>query len=222
MDFDILDAGIIDFSAGLTLQKEIHLRVKSGLSKSVLILCSHKPVFTSGRKLNYDNIIIKQSVLKQLNIDILQSDRGGDITYHGPGQIIAYPIFNLKYVKKDIHLFLRSLEDTVIDLLKSFNIPGVKKPGFTGVWVGNNKICSIGIGIRNWITFHGLAFNVKHSDLKNFEFIKPCGLDVKMTSLESLLEKEVNMDIIKTKLITSFKDNFLLLREGLYDKGNFA
>ena len=147
-----------------------------------------------------------QDELKAKGVEIFQIERGGDVTYHGPGQLTAYPIFNLNYLKKDIHLFLRQLEKVVIDLLSDFGVMGLRQPGLTGVWVNKNKIVSIGIAIKNWITFHGLSINVKKDDLNGFRMIKPCGLDIEMTSLEIETGRDIGIETIKENLIAKFKD----------------
>jgi len=151
-------------------------------------------------------------------------ERGGGVTYHGPGQLIAYPVLNLNYLKKDIHFFLRQLEELAIELLSDFGIKGLRYKGLTGVWIDkscpflNNaydssekgldkqKIVSIGIAIRNWITFHGMSINVKKDDLDNFSLIKPCGMDIEMTSLESILHRDIEIDDIKNNLILKFRN----------------
>jgi lipoate-protein ligase B len=131
-------------------------------------------------------------------------ERGGDVTYHGPGQLMFYPILNLNYFKKDIHWFLRSLEKIAIDLLGEFGILANRVSGSTGVWLGNKKIASVGIAVKNWISYHGIAINIKRNDLENFSLIRPCGMDVKMTSLESQLHRDVQIDTIKAILINKF------------------
>jgi lipoate-protein ligase B len=128
---------------------------------------------------------------------IIPAGRGGDITYHGPGQLVMYPVVDLQKLYKDVHLFLRCLEDVVIEILGTFNIRGERKEGFTGVWVGAKKICSIGIGVRNWVTFHGAAINVKKDDLGGFSFMRPCGLDIEMTSVEGETGLVFSVDEIK-------------------------
>ncbi|OGX18294.1 MAG: lipoyl(octanoyl) transferase, partial [Omnitrophica WOR_2 bacterium RBG_13_44_8b] len=132
--------------------------------------------------------------------------RGGDVTYHGPGQLTVYPIFDLKYFRKDINFFLRFLEQVTIDFLADFAIIGERVPGSTGVWVENKKIASIGIAVRNWITFHGLSINIKSGDLDNFHLIKPCGRDIEMTCLETELGGNIEFNAVKSKFILQFSD----------------
>lgn len=195
MEFEVFDLGLVDFEKAWQFQKEVFNDVKAGLMQSALILCRHYPVITLGRLGKKENIIVPEFELKKRGIQIFEIERAGDVTYHGPGQIIAYPIFNLNCLKKDIHFYLRYLEDIAIDLLSDFAILGLRYPGLTGVWVGKQKIASIGIAIRNWITFHGLSINIKKNDLDNFRLIRPCGMDIEMTSLETQLGRDVEINL---------------------------
>jgi lipoate-protein ligase B len=206
MQIEIIDLGLVEFKKAWDLQKEIFLRVKSQDMPSALVLCRHYPVITLGRIAKKNNILVSQEELEKMNIQTYEIDRGGDITYHGPGQITAYPIFNLCLIKKDIHFFLRFLEEIVLSLLDDLGVKGKRYPGLTGIWVGRQKIASIGIAIKNWISFHGLSINIKKNDLDNFRLVRPCGMDIKMTSLESVLSREINIDTIKLALIHKFKD----------------
>jgi lipoate-protein ligase B len=243
MEFKIFDLGSIDFQKAWDFQKEIFQKVKNNYFKAALILCRHYPVITVGRLGKKENIKTSLNELKNRSIHIYEIERGGDITYHGPGQLIAYPIFNLNYLRKDIHLFLRKLEEVVIDFLSDFGIEGLRYPGLTGVWIDKSrpfstnaydsnrkgrdksrsslkslialeegrdkqKIASIGIAIKNWITFHGVSVNIKKEDLVNFQLIKPCGTDIEMTSLESVLRRDVEIDDIKDRFIHNFKNNY--------------
>ena len=207
MEFEIFDLGLVDFKKSWNLQKEIFLKVKNGFLKSGLILCQHYPVITLGRSSNKKNILFPEEELKTRGIQIYEIGRGGDVTYHGPGQMIAYPIFNLNFFKKDIHFFLRYLEEIVIDLLGDFGINAQRRIGLTGVWVEQKKIASIGIAIRNWITFHGLSINIKKEDLANFRFIRPCGMDIEMTSLETVLERDIEIADIKQNIRDTLSSN---------------
>lgn len=215
MKFKIFDLGIADFDKTWQFQKEIFLKVKNGLIDSSIILCQHHPVITLGRLAKIEHILISRDELEARGIRVFNTERGGDVTYHGPGQLTVYPIFDLKYFKKDINNFLRRLEDVVIDLLSDFSIKAEKYLGLTGVWIrpagGNTdkqKIASVGIAVRSWITFHGLSINIKNNDLDNFLAIKPCGMDIKMTSLETILGRDVEINDIKLKLLQKFSNLF--------------
>jgi lipoyl(octanoyl) transferase len=203
--YHIFDLGLVDYAKSLDFQKEIFRRVKNGEFKAVLIFCSHDPVITLGRSSGKNNILAGSAELKSKGIKTYAIERGGDVTYHGPGQLMVYPVFNLAYFKKDIHFFLRKLEDTAIAALKAFDIKGERIKGKTGVWVGAEKIASIGIAVRQWISFHGMAINVKKSDLDNFALIKPCGMDIMMTSMETVSCKDIEIDAVKE----------IIVREGL-------
>ena len=136
-------------------------------------------------------------------------DRGGDITLHAPGQLVVYPILDLTNFGKDLRSYLRQLEQVAIDLLGDFDIVASRFSGQTGVWTGKKKIESIGIGVRKWISFHGLAVNV-NTDLKLFSMIKPCGLDVEMTSMSQMNKKSIDIEEVKERIVASFCDNFNL------------
>jgi lipoate-protein ligase B len=199
-DFKVYDLGLVDYQRALRLQKEIFLEVKKEILSAALILCQHYPVITLGRRARAQDLLCAKKKLAQRGIDIFVTDRGGGITYHGPGQLLVYPIINLGYFKKDIHLFLRALERMVICLLARFGISARALPDYTGVWVDEKKIASIGVAIKNWISYHGLSINIKKGDLVNFNLIRPCGLDIIMTSLESILGREVAVDEVKRLL----------------------
>jgi lipoate-protein ligase B len=216
MEMEVFDLGLIDYKNAWVFQKETFKAVKSRNPRHALILCRHYPVITLGRGVDRKNILADESTLVLKQIGLYEVERGGDVTYHGPGQLIAYPVFNLGYFKKDISLFLRYLEEAIIEFLYDFGIKGTRLAGLTGVWVDNQKIASIGIAIRNWITFHGLSVNIKEADLDNFSLIKPCGMDIKMTSLETLLGRNIEIDDVKENLISKFK------REETNDEGSFA
>lgn len=209
MELKIVDLEIIDFLEAWNLQKKTFEEVKSGKYGSALIICQHNPVITLGRQARQENILVDEGILKVKGIQLHTIERGGGVTYHGPGQITIYPIFNLNYFKKDIHWFLRSLEEVAIDFLSDFRITGIRKPDLTGVWVAGKKIASIGIAIRNWITFHGLTINIKEADLANFKLIRPCGMDVEMTSVETVSGRKFldgDMFSIKKGLVSKFKE----------------
>lgn len=208
MEFKVFNLGLVDFKQAWEFQKQIFLEVKNGLPQSGLILCRHFPVITLGRASGKENILTSAKELHRRTISLYSIERGGDVTYHGPGQITAYPIFNLKHLKKDLHWFLRCLEEVAIDLFRDFGIKGLRRAGLTGVWIEQEKIASIGITVKNWITFHGLSINVKKSDLDNFRFIKPCGMDIRMTSLETVLNRSIEIDRVKENLISKFRGVF--------------
>ncbi len=200
----IIDLGLVEFSKAFLAQKEFFNEIKTGSLKSVLVFCRHYPVITYGRGAKSGNLKADELVLSGRGIKIYPADRGGDVTYHGPGQLVVYPIFNLEFFKKDLHYFLRFLEKTVIAVLSEFGINGSIREGLTGVWVERKKISSIGITVKKWISYHGLALNVKNEDLDNFSLIRPCGMDIEMTSMETILKKAISFEDIKKSFIRRF------------------
>lgn len=161
-----------------------------------LVLCSHPPVFTVGRRLGAE-----KHILEAKEIPVVEVERGGDVTYHGPGQLVVYPIFLLREGERDLHRHLRNVEELVIQTLQVFSLEG-DRSGPTGVWVKGKKIASIGIAARRWVVFHGVALNVS-VDLSTFFQIEPCGLDPKMmTSMEQELGQPVELSLVKEALLT--------------------
>lgn len=208
MNFKVLDLGLIDYREALILQRGVLDDVKQGRRADTLILCEHNNVFTLGRSYRAENILCGGNSLKRLGIDVVFSDRGGDITFHGPGQLIAYPVFNLRNWLKDVRFFLRRLEEAGGGMLKHYGVTGSSREGKTGVWVNNAKICSIGIALSNWVSYHGMGLNL-NTDLSFFSLINPCGLKgVKMTSLEQILARKVNIKEAKEKLVLEFSRVF--------------
>lgn len=206
---EIIDIGLIDYRRGWYFQREVLKGVRAGILPSTLIFCQHNPVITLGSQVKREQIKIPIAELDLRGIEIYEVERGGDVTYHGPGQLVIYPIFNLHHLRKDIHWFLRKLEGVVIEFLADFGLNGARRQGLTGVWVNNQKIASIGIAVKNWITFHGLSINIKKSVLENFSLIKPCGMDIEVTSLESVLGRLISLNQAKKSFLNKFRDNFI-------------
>ena len=175
-----------------------------------LILLEHPPTITTGRKGNTGNLLVRKEYLEKHGISFVHASRGGDITFHGPGQIVGYPILNLKNHEMDIRNHLRSIEEVIIRTLRDFEIEGRRIDGVTGVWVKRSKIASIGIAIRKWVTYHGFALNVS-TNLDYFELILSCGItDVRITSIESWIGNEgnVRMDDVVGSVIKNFMGVF--------------
>ncbi len=206
MGLEVIDLGLVDFKTAWQKQKEVFQQVKDGFPDKALVICRHYPAITLGRSADKKNILASQEELAKRGIGVYEVERGGDVTYHGPGQLIVYPVFNLKYLKKDIYWFLRSLEDLIIACLDEFGIKGQRLKGLTGVWVEQGKIASIGIAISHWITFHGFSINIKRSDLINFSLIRPCGMDIMISSVESCLGEDFKIQRIKQSVIRRFKN----------------
>jgi lipoyl(octanoyl) transferase len=161
-----------------------------------------------GKSGDKNHLLMNDETLRQKGISFYEIDRGGDLTYHGPGQLVCYPIFDLKHYYKDSHKFLRDLEEAVILTLKDFGIKSHREEGYTGVWVGEEKICAIGIKVSRWVTMHGLALNV-NNDLGYFDMIIPCGIFHKgVTSMKKIKRKELKLKTISKKLLNYFSEVF--------------
>lgn len=182
--------------------------MRSGLLSGVVILAEHTPVFTLGRSASDDNILLERSRIRSLGIDIVRTDRGGDITFHGPGQLVCYPVFDLNMLTRDMHKFLRDMEEVVIRLLKGYGVEAFRVAGRTGCWTDTGKIASMGIGASNWITYHGLALNV-NTRLEYFDMINPCGYKgIEITSMQRILKTPVAMMPLKRGIVRAFEDVF--------------
>lgn len=178
------------------------------LEEDILILVEHNPVITIGRSGSRNDVLASTEFLQNNNIDILEVERGGKVTYHGPGQLVAYPIFDFKKICKDAHKIIRMYEETIIDFLKNYDITGKRIEGLTGIWINGRKIASIGIAISSWITFHGIAINTGDC-LRNFSLINPCGLSFEsITSISDILNRKVDMTSASINLINSFEKIF--------------
>lgn len=181
------DLGLMPYSEAYQLQKHLQEKQLQGALGSGLLLVEHPPVITISKGSNLEDIVAPEKVLAKRGIALEKTDRGGQVTYHGPGQLVVYFLFNLKDFKEDLHEFLRQMEETVIQLLTSYDLKPYRSEGRTGVWVGKEKVCAMGIHVRRWWTTHGLALNVT-TDLNHFGLIIPCGIrDRGVTSLERLL-----------------------------------
>jgi lipoate-protein ligase B len=200
----ILDLGNRDYKEAWELQKTIHSKRAGRRIPNTLILVEHNPVITMGKSGQQDNVLFPVEFLKERGVDFYHIERGGDATYHGPGQLVGYPIFNVRDGLAGIKPFIAAVENAIVATLADFNIEGQKKERMIGVWTGKGKICSIGIAVQKWVSFHGFALNV-NTDLSYFDLIVPCGLkNVEMTSMEQILGKEVSMDDVKKSIAKSF------------------
>ena len=175
---EVIQAGTVPYGEALEWQRQLaEDRIAGRLPHDVLLLLEHPPVVTLGRNSHAAHL------LQPAGIDVFEVERGGDVTFHGPGQLVGYPILDLGAYKKDLHWYLRTLEQALIDALDQLYIPAERNPGFTGVWTRGRKIASIGIHVKQWVTWHGFALNVA-TDLAEFQRIVPCGIpDVEMTSV---------------------------------------
>ncbi|MBE0636391.1 lipoyl(octanoyl) transferase LipB [Candidatus Bipolaricaulota bacterium] len=187
-----------DYGDVLALQRTLHAKRCAGELGDLLLSVEHNPVFTLGRSGMHDHILVAEDTLKQQGIQIHEIERGGDITYHGPGQLVVYPIFDLRGFGKDIHRFIWSLEEAIIQTLSELGIGSARNDGFPGVWVGARKIASIGVYVKNWVTYHGLALNVDVNQA-HFRMIRPCGLSIETVSLNDI--RDLHMSVAEVGAI---------------------
>jgi lipoate-protein ligase B len=179
---ELRDLGRMDFAEAYVLQQEYVSRRKNGQIPDQLLIVEHPHVVTMGRNGRDENLLAEPAVLERAGITFHRTDRGGDVTYHGPGQIIGYPIVDLREWKRDVVAYIRALEQVLIDALAEFGLGGAREEGMTGVWVNGAKIAAIGVHISRWVTSHGFALNVD-ADLSYFQYIVPCGLTRPVTSM---------------------------------------
>lgn len=221
------DLGVVDYKEAWDLQTKLHNELKSlklaarksgGLSnhKHYLLFAEHNHVFTLGKSGKIGHLLIREDQLDQIEAQYYKINRGGDITYHGKGQITAYPIFDMDDFYHDVHKYVRNLEEVVIDFLAKYKVLGERYPGYTGVWVKDGskmlKICAIGVHLSRWVTMHGIALNI-NTDLDYYDHIIPCGIKEEktdVTSLSSLLGHEVDFEAAKKDLLESFITVFQL------------
>ncbi|MFN4217996.1 MAG: lipoyl(octanoyl) transferase LipB [Candidatus Bipolaricaulia bacterium] len=209
---NVLDLGTREYQEIWRLQKELVAQRQAGRIPDTLILVEHLPVFTVGRGGRPFSSPLtplpSPSKGREAGGEVFIVERGGDITFHGPGQLVGYPIIDLKNRGRDVHRFLRDLEEVLIRTLKDFSLDAQRRPGLTGVWVGSHKIASIGIAVQRWVSYHGFALNVS-VDLRYFRMIRPCGLDGDvMTSMSALLNREVSVAAVKPYLLQRWREVF--------------
>jgi lipoyl(octanoyl) transferase len=225
IEVELEDLGLIDYKKcwdyqtklfDATVQLKIQNRKfpdNSISTKNHLIFCEHPHVYTLGKSGDLKNLLIDGQKRKEKNISFYKINRGGDITYHGPGQLVVYPILDLDYFFSDIHKYLRLLEETVILTLQDYGVFGQRLEGFTGVWVDDKKetprkICAIGVKCSRWVTMHGIGFNI-NSNLDYFKHIVPCGIEDKsVTSLQKETNQEIDMEELKLRFKKNFKNLF--------------
>lgn len=207
---DIYELGTVPYEKALEYQENLLTKRIAEEIQDSLILLEHPPTITTGRKGNTENLLVRKEALEKHGISFINASRGGDITFHGPGQVVGYPILNLKDHGMDIRKHLRNIEEVIIRTLLDFGIEGRRVDGVTGVWVKRSKIASIGIAIRKWVTYHGFALNVS-TNLDYFDLILSCGItDVRITSIGSWLgnEENVRIDDVTRSVIKNFMGVF--------------
>ena len=189
-----------DYKIAWKLQKHIHKLVQENILPDIVLFLEHNHVYTFGKNANEDFLLDSY----QKNADVVKTDRGGQVTYHGPGQLVGYPIINLNFYKKSITWFMRTLEQTIINTLLEFKIQSNRKDGYPGVWIEDEKICAMGVRISRWVTMHGFALNV-NPDMSYFDGMIPCGiLNHGITSLKKQLNKEFSNKEIINVLMSNF------------------
>jgi lipoyl(octanoyl) transferase len=246
----IIDLGLIGYAEAYALQRRIVTARKADAIGDMLLLCEHRPVITQGRNGKREHLLVSEAALRQRNVEFYETSRGGDVTYHGPGQLVGYPILQLGAIRKHVVWYVRMLEEVMIRASAEFGICAVREPGKTGIWVRGEekeftqsaqrtqssqseegsaaeKLGAIGVHISRWVTSHGFAYNVA-TDLRNFDLIVPCGIaGRKATSLEKLLGRAVKVSDVAPKMARHFGDVFGLemtagSREELFEKLDFA
>ncbi len=202
-----VNLGCRDYGDVLALQRDLcQARLHGEADSDVLLLVEHPDVITLGRGTKPSSLTHDPSALRRLGYQVHEIERGGDVTYHGPGQLVGYPVLDLRHHREDLHWYLRQLEAVLIDVLAVFDVPGERVAGLTGVWTQGKKIASIGIHVKQWVTFHGFALNVT-TDLSRFESIVPCGIDgVVMTSIAHELGSENARPTLWSETVTAVVD----------------
>ncbi|MDR0232234.1 MAG: lipoyl(octanoyl) transferase LipB [Dysgonamonadaceae bacterium] len=216
---NFIDWGIIPYSTAYEKQKELFeqaLNAKSNNQKvnNTLIFCEHPHVITVGKNGKFSNLLYSENILKDKGVSLFHINRGGDVTYHGPGQLVVYPIFNLESFQLGLKSYIHLLEEVIIRLLAGYGIKSERLEGASGVWLDTDnpqkarKICAIGVKTSRYVTMHGLALNI-NTDLNYFRLINPCGfIDKGVTSMQIELGKEIDLNVVKKQLLEIFKDIF--------------
>ena len=200
--------GIIDYQKSYALQKQILSGKLNNLQQNTLLLLEHPPTITLGKSGKIENLLISENDLELKGIPIIHTDRGGDITYHGPGQLVIYPIIDLSEYGKNIHWYVFSLQEVAIRVLADFSIESKRDNQYIGVWVNEKKIAAIGVAVHKWITTHGMALNIA-PNMKHFDLINPCGIrDKGVTSMSQLLGKDIPIENVINSFVERFSNVF--------------
>jgi lipoyl(octanoyl) transferase len=208
--------GRLRYADGLELQARLVKQRQAGEIPDTLLLLEHDPVFTLGRNARKENVLFPDEALRERGFDVFESGRGGDVTYHGPGQVVGYPIMELSPDRRDVHRYVRDLEEVMIRCCADHGVEAIRVEGLSGAWVGKEKIGAIGVRIARWVTSHGFALNVS-TDLSPFDLIVPCGIQGRgVASLERLLGQAVPLDGVMSELADHFAAVFerLIVSEG--------
>jgi lipoate-protein ligase B len=204
----VVDLGLRGFDETLALQRELVRRRQAHEIPDALVFVEHPPTYTIGRAGNRANLLIDESDLERMGAEFLETDRGGDITFHGPGQVVGYPIFDLSAWRRDVHAYLRSLEQVLLDALLAFGVDAHRRAFFTGVWHPRGKLAAIGVRVSRWVASHGFALNVS-TDLRYFNHIVPCGIvGARVSSMEDVLQQSVAASPVKSVITDAFASVF--------------
>ena len=209
----MVELGLVPYAAAWELQRRLMAARKADAAPDVLLLCEHPHVITLGRNGKREHLLASEHLLRQMGVEFQATDRGGDITYHGPGQLVGYPILNLAAIRRDVVWYVRSLEEAMIRATADFGIAAARLAGKTGVWVAGasaeeQKLAAIGVHLSRWVTSHGFAYNVA-TDLRYFDLIVPCGIsDRRATSLERLLGRPVGLAEVAPRIAARFGEVF--------------
>ena len=190
--------GLLTYAEGLKLQAKARERVLGGGIDGALVLMEHYPVITAGRSGGKENLLLSPGCLGEQGVDFVESDRGGNVTCHSPGQLVGYPVLNLSLWQEDVHWYVNRLEEILIRTLRKIGVVAERKSQYTGVWIGNKKVAAIGVAVRRWVTWHGFALNISN-DLALFKQIVPCG--IKEFGVTSLSEQGLNLSMEEIRLI---------------------
>lgn len=207
-DLSFRDLGLMPYEAAWDLQRTLVEGILAGGEETVLLV-EHPPVLTLGAAFHAENLLLPEDAYRERGIKVVRTDRGGDVTYHGPGQLVAYPLLDLARRDRDLHRYLRGLEEAVIGVTRSLGLEGGRNPVNTGVWIENRKVCAIGVKVRRWVTMHGLALNCD-VDLAPYATIVPCGIrgDYGVTSLGQELGRRVGVEEVKPLLVERLRETF--------------
>lgn len=213
----VVHLGLVPYARALELQRSVaQARISGALAHDVLLLLEHPPVVTLGRSSKAKHLVATPDTLAERGVELFEVERGGDVTFHGPGQLVGYPIVNLRGHRQDLHWYLRQIESVLIHALRAIGLAAERSEGRTGVWFDGRKIASIGVHARNWVTWHGFALNVRN-DLSYFDLIVPCGLsDVTMTSVARELGADApSLSAVAESVVQSFGTIFALSASSL-------
>ncbi len=200
--------GLIDYQPAYEIQKRLLEERLAGRINDVLLLLEHTPVITLGKSGKLENVLVSREELAARGVSLVFIDRGGDATYHGPGQLVGYPIMDLRQREKDAHRYLRHLEEVLIRTLSDYGIKAERDRSHAGVWFDNHEIAAIGLSLKKWITMHGFALNV-NTNMEHFSLINPCGFkNRKAISMREILGHELSMEAVKERLLAHFADVF--------------